>query len=1168
MKISTKRRLLSLLLALALTLSMAPAALSANNPGSNDEEGEKAEENNPGSGEGGHTGSGDEAPGEEQSPDTVTKINLGGNGISQMEVVEAGKEYTLILEPNSTRQGSVQLTVDLEPASALNESRHVVWASSDSSVVSTEEQSDSQRPGQGHIGIITGEKPGTADVTITAGDLVCTIHVEVSGIKLSSQLEEEGLRLSENELKVLRLGTDYFLFGNAKNAEMSAREINSKTIVFIPAIISNASVSVEGRREGTGTLRLSANYGGIVSEKDIPLTVTADEGEIDWTEAVSPSRPLQFSALESLMNLKCQEMTRSNLVSIIDLSVSPSQGIIYHGYKSPDDAGSGAGSGITYYASGAVRGPYIRDLVFVPSESFRGEKATIEFTGQATDSTGANRTFKCRINVTLADAKTEDVLLTTRSDVPLKLKAEDFIKVCQAQTGASLSYVIFTQPPASQGTLYRDYKNAMDYASRVNASEKYDRKGLDDVSFVPAQSFVGTVTISYEGYSTTGGKYIGRLVIQVRQSMNAAITYTDDGAGEVSFSRWDFEDFCVNVGGRALSGVSFTPPPVSQGTLYYGWNGVRGSAVGAGVAYSPAQIDRLTFVAANSFEGMVRIPFSGTDRDGVEFSGTVEILIQSFGSGDISYVCAPGESVKLELSDFAGFCQSLTGQRLHYINFPTLPDFHQGALYHNRTSGGGMGTRVTTSTRYYNSATPYIANLSFWAAETFRGSLEIPFTGCAVSGETFSGLLVISSGAGAGSGSIDSITYHTSGQDPARFVGQDFDTVCRQATNEALSYIRLELPSSGQGILYCGYHSGTNPTALSRGQDLYLNGENRIDWVTFAPGRGFAGTVSLSYLGTSITGRTFTGTVEITVYAASSQGGLVRYETTGAPVHLDVYRIQEASGGVPTSLRFTGMPTEDQGKLYFGYVGPTQYSWQGNTSTEYHLYSEPAVSNLTFVPKAGFYGEVNIPYTAVKDGVTSYSGTIRILVTQPQVSAHFDDLADCSAQTRSAVDYLYAQGVVNGVGERRYSPDASIRRGDFCLMLARAFQFSAGSTVTGFMDVPSDAYYANAVNQMYALGVVNGVGDKRFQPSAAISRQDAALMVQRALKQAGINVPDGSADDLAAYEDRDQVSGYAQGAVSGLVRLGLLPTDHGSISPQADLTRADMALLLHRAMTQ
>lgn len=189
-------------------------------------------------------------------------------------------------------------------------------------------------------------------------------------------------------------------------------------------------------------------------------------------------------------------------------------------------------------------------------------------------------------------------------------------------------------------------------------------------------------------------------------------------------------------------------------------------------------------------------------------------------------------------------------------------------------------------------------------------------------------------------------------------------------------------------------------------------------------------------------------------------------------------------------------------------------------------------------------------------------------MSAPSVSASFDDLSGYSAQTKAAVDYLSSIGVVNGTGYRTYEPGASIRRGDFCLMLSRAFQFNVGAVSQGFSDVPSTAYYAQAVNELYALGIVNGVGGGRFQPNATLSRQDAALMVQRTLEQAGISTPDGNAAALASYSDRGRVAGYAQGAVAGLVQLGLLPTSNGRLSPAANLTRADMALLLHRAMTQ
>ena len=299
--------------------------------------------------------------------------------------------------------------------------------------------------------------------------------------------------------------------------------------------------------------------------------------------------------------------------------------------------------------------------------------------------------------------------------------------------------MIFTLPPAAEGVLYRDWKSELDYGSRVSAMEQYSRKDLEQITFVPAQGFVGTVTIGYAGYSTTGTRYNGQLVIVVTRELDRGLQYNDYGAGYVSFDGGDFDDYSTAVTGKRMDFVSFTPPPASQGTLYRSWRSGRGTAVESGDTFGLKALDSVTFVAAEGFHGVVRVPFTGEDRNGVPFSGTVEIHIQSFGGGsrgDIYYTCAPGGFVKLALSDFNNLSMDQTGQRLHYITFQTLPDFNQGALYHNRTSANGIGARVTTTTKYFQSATPYLANLSFWASEGFH-SVEIPFTGCAVNGQTF-----------------------------------------------------------------------------------------------------------------------------------------------------------------------------------------------------------------------------------------------------------------------------------------------------------------------------------------------------------------------------------------------------------------------------------------------
>lgn len=1153
MKISTKRRWLSLLLALLMVLTLTPTALLE---GEGDGQTPPATEDPDGDG----SGSTPETPG----AGTIKSIQLRSD--SSTSLSGEGPDYTITLEPNSSESRGIPITVVTDPDNSETQKVKFTWKSSDSSVVNVSENTNDN----GHTGHIYGLTPGLATVTISDGkDLTCTVTVTVSGIKLSDDLKK-GISILENNSQTFTLANkDYELFGSAKSdtAQLTLSVVNNKpNVVVSPASATQdtSQFTVEGRSEGTATVHVSVTATGHNYWEEFPVTVESNESIIEYTDGCSGSKPLHFSELEEEIAAQCREMTGGELVSIVDLRVPTKEGVLYLGYKSPEDTGAGVGSTVTYYVRTGARGPYISDITFVPNPTFGGEVATISYTGRSAD----GRTFKGKIKVTITDEET-DLTVSTKRNTPLPLTASMFSQVCQKQVGAPLGYVIFTLPPASQGALYLDYTDEWNYASKVSPNEQYDRKALDTITFVPAEGYVGQVRIGYAGYSVSGVKYNGELVIQVRQGLDDAITYNDNGGGLVSFSRGDFEDFCENATGKALSNISFTLPAASQGTLYLNWNGSRGSAAEEGREYTPAQLDRMTFVAAGGFHGVVRIPFNGASRSGLTFTGTVEIHIQSTGAGtgDITYVCAPGQSVKLSLSDFAGLCQNLTGQRLHYINFQSLPDFNQGSLYHNRTSSGVMGTRVTTATRYFNSAAPYIANLSFWAAGGFTG-VSIPFTGSSVSGQTFTGILAINTGAGAGSGQAGLVSYSAAGQTPVSFSGADFDAACRQATNAALSYLQFGLPSSGQGILYYDYRAGTAPTALNPGTTLYRSGEMSVDRVSFVAAKGFSGTAAVPFTGWAIDGRQFQGAVQITVRSDAALGGLVRYESHGEPVRINAYDVQTASGAAPASLRLTGLPDAASGKLYYQYAGPTQYSWAGNTSTVYSLYGDPSVSNLTFVPKAGFYGTVDVPYTAANADGTQYAGTIRITVTEPSVCANFDDLAGYSAQMKSAVDYLYHLGVVKGTGQRNYSPGASIRRGDFCVMLSRAFQMNVGSAVQGFSDVPPDAYYAQAVNEMYALGVVNGVGGGRFDPSSSVSRQDAALMVQRALNQAGISVPNGNAAALAAYGDRDQVAAYAQGAVSGLVQQGLLPTSNSRLSPRNNLNRGDMALLLHRAMTQ
>ena len=1145
MKSTTARRCLSLLLTLALVFSLAAPA--------------RADETT----EDGGTGTEDT---------TLKDITLTGPvGDNRLEEGALDGTYTLKLEApvtNGERDG-IQLNAVLEPQSNATQGLHVSWSSDKQDIVQVEELEN------GRKATIIPQAPGDgATITVSAGDdtkrVTKTISVTVSGIQLSDSLAKDGITVAENAFETIKLGTDFFLYGDAEGGTIEVSVMNNKNSV-IPRVEADNSITVEGISADEATVVITVTVPGKSYKEEFPVKVTASRSTIEYTTGVSASEPLKFSELEARIKAQCKEITGGELASITGVTVPTAQGTLYLGYKSEADTGAGVAGSQPYYADGAVRGPYIKDITFVPNITFAGEKATIHYTGM----NQSGRSFKGEIVVTLKETET-DVSITSDQGKPVDLSAALFSKVCQSELGSPLSYVIFTLPPVSQGELYQDYKGEGDYGMKVSSTQKYGQSEINDLTFVPAPGFSGTVRIGYAGYSVSGGKYTGELVITVTQSLDAGIELYD-GRGYITFSTGSFESFCSAATGARMGYVSFTPPSTTQGNLYSYWRGGdnRGTLVTAEDRYYPTgapRVEQVTFVAAEGFHGTVRVPFHGVNIDGKEFSGTAELNFQSSGAGDVSYSCAPGGYVKLVTTDFNSLSMALTGQRLHYVVFNALPDLNQGTLYHNRTSAGSIGTRVTTATKYFNSATPYLTNLSFWAKEDFRGSVEVPFTGCAVSGETFSGVMVVSSTSGGGSGSSGGsrVSYVTSGRQTVAFDSGDFDAACQAAAGSSLNYLRFTLPSSSQGILYLGYREGEPTRAVNGSDNLYRGGEMSVSNVTFMPAVGFSGVASIPFTAWTIGGSQVSGAVEVTVKAGTGTLTTVQYATYGTPVALRAYDFQAAAAGnQPVSLRFTGLPDESQGRLYYQYVSPVQYSWQADVTTDYSLSGDPSVSNLTFLPKAGYTGVVNIPYTATNANGSTYSGNLRITMERPGASAYFRDLAGAAPQTISAADFLHDLGVVNGMSPSQYGPSLSIRRGDFCLMLCRAFQFNAGSgTGRFFTDVPAGAYYANAVNTLSALGIVNGTGNNRFMPSASISRQDAALMIQRTLAAADMDPGSGSAKDLNAYADGSQVNGYAQGAVAGLLQLGLLPVSGNQLSPRADLTRADMAVLLHRAMTQ
>jgi len=793
--------------------------------------------------------------------------------------------------------------------------------------------------------------------------------------------------------------------------------------------------------------------------------------------------------------------------------------------------------------------------------------------------------YKKSITVTVENiART--IRYSTNGDELVHFVPSDFNKACRDLNLKALNYIVFDSLSTSYGTLYYDYNSNTERGTAVNTSRRYSYSGsypISDLTFVPKTSGSGTAVFTYTGYSSDSPAvaFTGTIEIVVGSS-SGDLTYTIERNDVLSLSDTDFNRFCRNATGSELDYVRFTSLPTkSQGALYFKYSSRTGDydhevTTGSQERYYYKGTDALSevsFVPGENYTGTVTIRFTAysvSTGSNSTVNGTLAITVGKGKTADITYNTDKNVPVVLDVQDFNDYCKDVTGRsyNLDYVTF-TLPASSRGVLYsaYSSTASSSKNTRLTSSTRCYRSTRSgvYLEDVTFVPANNYTGSVSIPFTGYDTDGNKFSGTMRIYVGSGVGD-----ITYTAEAGKSVTFRLSDFTDYSRSETNSNLNYVTFDLPAASEGVLYYAA-SKTNSREVRETTRFYRNQDPQVDDVTFEPARGLTGTVKIPFYGVASNGDGFSGTVVIT-YNAIKEASVIRYSSTGTPVRFQLQDFNNAcsarGGGALSYVKFT-IPDNNYGKLYNSYSSTAVNGGQINTNLSYNVSGSPALGDVVFVPKAGFSGIAVLGYTGTdKDGL-SYTGTLEIAVTAPMASAYFVDVGTNYSWAAASVDYLYQAGVVNGTdaAHTRYAPAQNITRGDFVLMLYRAFGLRAAGNVS-FTDVPQNSYYAQAIAAAKALGIATGGGDGTFAPTNPLTRQDAMLLIQRTLNTTGAVIRDGSPAVLNGFVDGASVAGYAQGAVAALVQAGVIKGDqNGRLNAASPLTRAEMATILHRVLT-
>lgn len=181
--------------------------------------------------------------------------------------------------------------------------------------------------------------------------------------------------------------------------------------------------------------------------------------------------------------------------------------------------------------------------------------------------------------------------------------------------------------------------------------------------------------------------------------------------------------------------------------------------------------------------------------------------------------------------------------------------------------------------------------------------------------------------------------------------------------------------------------------------------------------------------------------------------------------------------------------------------------------------------------------------------------------------ADFSDVPT-NAWYAEAVQYVYENGLMTGTSDTTFSPDLTTSRS----MIATILWRMAGSPVVNyamdFADVPADQWYAEAVRWASSEGIVGGYGNGSFGTGDPITREQFAVMLYRFAQKQGYDVSVGENTNILSYTDVSAVSEYAIPAMQWAVGSGVITGMGDTLAPLGETTRAQAAMMLMRFCEQ
>ena len=183
---------------------------------------------------------------------------------------------------------------------------------------------------------------------------------------------------------------------------------------------------------------------------------------------------------------------------------------------------------------------------------------------------------------------------------------------------------------------------------------------------------------------------------------------------------------------------------------------------------------------------------------------------------------------------------------------------------------------------------------------------------------------------------------------------------------------------------------------------------------------------------------------------------------------------------------------------------------------------------------------------------------VSLLPISSTAAAKFKDVP-ATHEFYKEISYLVDNKYVNGYPDGTFKPQANLTRAHATIIIANVFGLDLQNVSNpGFTDVPTSYPYYKQIETVAKAGIMQGVGNKKFEPNAPVTRAQMAEIIAKAYKLSGIS--DKQFRDVNS-------ANWAYKSIQALAKNGVtLGYPDGTFKPNEKISRAHFAAFLYRAI--